>query len=620
MIYFVSGNLQLFNSELYTHISVLDSLEIISRWNVIQFDTETTGRDAHICNILCAQFGNKTEDIQIVVDTTTIDIINYKYVIENKPLIGQNLKFDLQFLYKHGIIPLQVFDIMIVEQLLYLGYPPGSKPGGIGFGLDAIAYRYLGIRIDKSVRGEIIWRGLDNSVIVYAANDVKYLEDIMQCQLNACHEKGCIVGAQLECNFVPVIAYLEWSGIKLDVTKWTAKMVNDKTNMATRKLELDKFIFRNELRQFFKYDMQGDLFSGFNTEPICTINWASSDQVIKVANILGFNTAIIDKKTGEDKESVLEKYLKGQKGINDEFLKIYFEYKESEKVVSTYGQKYLNAINPLTGRIHTQFRQIGASSSRMACGSKQINVDLAALKGLSKNPSNKQINQTCSYPQLQNLPADEVTRSAFVPEKGNLMCSCDYSALESRLGADIYNDPAMIEEYLHGSGDIHSLVAKACFPKELEGVDVKDIKKKFPKLRTKAKAPEFAKQFGGGAISIAGSLNCSIEEAQAIADAFDSYFIGISTFAEQALKNVKALGYVLINPITGHKIYWHDWEEWKETSNKFDREYWDRYKSMKQSLSPMDFNNTLIKQEVSHHFKVVSKWGRMGLNSPTQGE
>lgn len=65
----------------------------------------------------------------------------------------------------------------------------------------------------------------------------------------------------------------------------------------------------------------------------------------------------------------------------------------------------------------------------------------------------------------------------------------------ARLGADIYNEKSMIEEFLHGSGDMHSLVAKACFPKELEGVEVKMVKKLRPDLRKKAKAPEFAKQF-----------------------------------------------------------------------------------------------------------------------------
>ena len=161
--------------------------------------------------------------------------------------------------------------------------------------------------------------------------------------------------------------------------------------------------------------------------------------------------------------------FKRQKGIDDKFLEIYFKYQEASKVVGTYGQSYLNAINPKTGRIHTVFRQLGASSGRMACGdSTNPNRDLARYKKL---PPKKVI-----YPQLQNLPADEDTRSAFIPNKGNFMCSCDFSALESRLGADIYNEKSMQEEFLYGSGDTHSLVAKACF-EELKDVPVKDIKR-----------------------------------------------------------------------------------------------------------------------------------------------
>ena len=65
------------------------------------------------------------------------------------------------------------------------------------------------------------------------------------------------------------------------------------------------------------------------------------------------------------------------------------------------------------------------------------------------------------------------------------------AVLESRLGADIYDEKAMLKEYIEGSGDIHSLAAKGCFPDELAGVEVKDVKKVRPDLRKKAKAPEF---------------------------------------------------------------------------------------------------------------------------------
>lgn len=117
---------------------------------MVQFDTETSGIDPHIAQLLCAQFGNKED--QIVVDCLTIDILNYKNILQEKFIIGQNLKFDIQFLYNYEIIPKRVYDTMIVEQLLYLGYPKGM----ISFSLAAIADRRLKIDLDKSIRGQII--------------------------------------------------------------------------------------------------------------------------------------------------------------------------------------------------------------------------------------------------------------------------------------------------------------------------------------------------------------------------------------------------------------------------------------------------------------------------------
>ena len=75
-----------------------------------------------MCKILCAQFGNRQAGIQIVVDTLTTDICHYKEILETKLIIGHNLKFDIQFLYNHNIIPTQVWDTMIIEQLLHLGF------------------------------------------------------------------------------------------------------------------------------------------------------------------------------------------------------------------------------------------------------------------------------------------------------------------------------------------------------------------------------------------------------------------------------------------------------------------------------------------------------------------
>ena len=417
MIYLVSRQQELFDNPAYRTISVEESLKMMEDWKVVQFDTETSGVDPHLCTLLCAQFGNDAHDAQIVVDASTIDIRQYKDVLESKRCILHNAKFDLQFLYNYGIIPLKIYDTMIVEQLLHLGYPSGQ----VSYSLKEVAWRRLNINIDKTVRGEIIWRGLDTDVILYAAGDVMYLEKIMHSQIEDLKKWDLMRAAKIECDFVPVIAYLEWCGIHLDQDKWKAKMEEDKRKLEESKKALDNFLINTPSLAAHTYvNRQGDLFLGYDLTPKCTVNWSSSHQVVQVAKELGFDTKMKDKKTGEDKDSVLEKHLKSQKGICDEFLKLYFDYQEHFKVVTSFGQGHLNAINPKTDRIHTIYRQLGAASGRMSCGSQQPNTELAKVNHVK--PSE------CTYPNMQQLPADPQTRGAFTAPQGYEWCSCDFSA------------------------------------------------------------------------------------------------------------------------------------------------------------------------------------------------
>ena len=673
MIYLVSNQQELFESEEYTTITLEESLGIIKDWKQYQYDSETTGRDAHVNDILCIQIGNLEGTIQLVIDATTIDITKYKSFLENNYCVGQNLKFDLQFLYNYNIIPRKTYDTMIVEQLLYLGYPSGM----ITYSLKGIAERRLGIDIDKSTRGEIIWRGLDTQVIKYAAGDVQFLGEIMKLQIKDCKEKQCLVGAKLECDFVPAIAYLEWCGIKLDETKWKEKMKQDSINLDNAKKKLDDWLldlcYKEDLevkvckpdtitigytpycdeeyveynRQLNEYEklgyeiisqknpssnmgmytitlsnykqihtlinirdkftyinLQGDLFEGFDTSPKTNINWSSSSQVILVAKALGFDTTVQDKKTGEDKDSVLEKHLSAQKGINDEFLKLYFEYQEYAKVVSSFGQGHLDAINPKTGRIHTTYKQLGASSGRMSCGSNQPNTDLAKFKQL--------IPSRVKYPNIQQLPHDEITRSCFVSEKGNLFVSCDYSAQEGRVQGDIYQDEAILKMYREGI-DGHSMYAKIFFKDELKDIDVHDVKKLRPDLRSKAKGPEFALAYGGGYTTIMQQLKCSEEEALQIVKNYEEGFKGTIEFARKGSKFVRENGYILICPITGHRMYWWDHKDWLERQKSYTKEFWEEYRTKHKGTG--DY----IAKEVSMHFKAASKYDRLARNSPAQG-
>ena len=625
MIYLVTNQLNLFDSDAYKIISIQEALDIIKDWIIIQFDTETKGVDARITPILCAQLGNKKAGVQIVIDCKTVDITEFKSKLESTLIVGQNLYFDLQFLYSKGIICRNVYDTMIVEQLLYLGYPAYKKDAtisGPSMSLAAIADRRLGIQIDKSVRGQIIWRGLDTNVILYAAKDVEHLEDIMWSQVAECKRKNCLIAAKLECDFVPVLAYGAWCGIKLDTNVWEYKMSLDKAKLVDAVIKLKEFVVKQGNPKFIKRELQGTLFEGFDNEPKCAFEWgvpgikAKKQPIMEFIKSLGFDISSLDKNTKESKDSIDLKALKKQKGINDEFLSLYIEYSEAYKVVTTYGITYINAINPITGRIHTSFKQLAADTGRIACGNSEdvesikINPDLAKLKGFPLSTTD--VTKKCGYPNIQTLPSDELTRKAFIAEKGNLFCSCDWSAIESRLGADIYQEKSMIDEFLHGSGDMHSLVAKMVF-EELKDVPVSEIKSKFPKLRSQAKPIEFSQQFGGSAEAIRNAMGCSKEKAQKFADAYNNGFKGIAKFKLKGSRFVRSHGYIVLNPITGHKTYWWDWDKWCERKKTFTQEFWADYR-----LNHKGTGDAIAKL-VSAHAKAGSKWDRKALNSVTQG-
>lgn len=604
MIYLVTTQQELFESEYYKIIPAEESVSIINTWNTIEFDTETSGRDPHICDLLCAQFGSPDGNTQIVVDCNTVDIKLYKEVLESKLLILQNAKFDLQFLYNYNIVPRRIYDTMIVEQLLHLGYPSGT----ISYSLKAIADRRLGIDIDKTVRGEIIWRGLDTEVILYAAGDVMHLTRIMQSQWADLKKQDLVRAAKLECLAIPSIAYMEWCGILLDEAKWKAKMEEDQRLLMIAKDNLDNFVRENQYHKYLYVELQGDLFNGFDTTPRCTINWDSPKQVTDFFKFLGFDTTVQDKKTGEDKDSVLEKVLKVQKGINDHFLDIYFDYKEHAKVCSTYGQGHLNMINPNTGRIHTVFKQLGAASGRMSCGSQQPNTDLAKLKRIPP--------KECTYANLQQLPADHPTRSSFVAPPGYKFVSADFSAEESRLGADIYQDKAFLKEFTTGSKDTHNMFAWIVYRDECAALGCKDateVKAKAPKWRKKVKGYEFGYMFGAAAPTLAQTAGSTVEEAQAVVDKLDKAFTGMTAFARKGSKFVRQNGYILMCKETGHKMYWWDHDKWLERQKSFTQDFWESYRLYHKGTGDE------VASQVREHFQAASKWDRMARNAPTQG-
>lgn len=621
MIYLVSNTINCLNKDI-TKISAKDSIDLIRTWPVVQFDTETTGLDCHVNRLTSMQFGYRdysaNEFTQVVVDCTNVDPELYKDVIEQSYIIGHNLKFDLEFLYNHNIVPLKVYDTMICEQLLYLGY----KPGRVSMSLANVLKRYTGQELDKSFQSQIATKGLTEEGIIYAANDVKYLQDIRRSQMLIAQDRKCLNAFTVENRFVPAIAYLEWCGVHLDEDKWKKKMLNDKYELDECIKKLNDYVVNHTdlNKKFVSTIYEPDLWAEPSSTfvPECTVMWSSSKQVIPVAQALGFNTKTFDKKTKKEKDSVEEKFLSTQKGVDDEFLKLYFDYKEKEKTVTSYGQGHLNLVNPNTGRLHTEFHQIGTVTGRMSSGSGdddsgsgkgKMNKDLARLKGIPE--------KEVVFVNLQNLPArgeaGKITRACFTSTEGNVFVSCDYSAEESRVQADVWNEASLLHSFENGI-DTHNLYAKLCFPDELKDVDVRDVKKVRPDLRQAAKSAEFAIGYGSDGSAIAKSIGMSVEKAKSMVQGILKGMPGMASYKKNAAKFVKEHGYIIINPTTGHRVYWPEWASWKATEDRFDRNFWDDYKVYHKGT-----NDSVCKM-VRNHMKDGHDWFEKNvLNYPIQG-
>lgn len=405
MIYLVTNNAKYHSNKLYQIISVEESLEKLNKLKLIGLDTETSGLDCHTDKLLALQLG--CFDFQVVIDCLSVDVNNYKELLESKDhlFLGWNLKFDLKFLFKHRIVPLSLYDGMIAEQLLYLGYPEGMFSAS----LKTASWKYIKLDMDKSIRGQISFYGLIGPVIKYAADDVKYLEQIILKQREELVKKELLRAIDIENKFLLPISYTEFCGVRIDIKKWEMKIQEDNDNLINATRKCNEWIVANadkypELKLFFSENSQSSLFASQDVNPpgyTVHINWKSPQQVVKLFNVLGLDLTTQDKKTKKLKDSVEEKILiKYAKEC--ELVPIYLEYAKYAKATSTYGKKFLDQINPKTGRLYTNYKQLGTNTTRISSG------------------GNGSVN-------FLNLPADEFTRSCFIAEDTNNWISIDYS-------------------------------------------------------------------------------------------------------------------------------------------------------------------------------------------------
>lgn len=454
MIYFL-GNLEIGENDVYKIGSVEQCKDYFKDKKYIQLDTETEYNkrnpkalpNPYESKIICYQIGDK--DNQFVIDNSVYPLDTFKDLFEdkNKIFLFTNGFFDIRFFWYYNIELSNVYDCFLVERILTRGIE--HEKGYLG--LSSLCKRYCNIELSKEVRGQIHYRGLDSTVIRYAAGDVIWMEDIMNQQLIKAKELDLINYVNLEHLFLPILAKVSFKGFKLDKLKWLGIAKNNEKLKVEYLQKLDNWLLDNKYNEYF--DNQVDMFSEGRK---CLLNWSSSKQVIEVFKKIGINVEVRDKVKGGTKNSVEGKHLIKQKNKFN-ILPIYLKYKEIDKEISTYGEDFVKKhYNPITGRIHSEFFQV---------------LDTGRIS--SSNPNLQNITATDDNGEINPL------RQCFIAEENNILVVCDYQQQEPRVTADKCQDSRLLDFIFNGDGDSHSLTASA-ISGFLLGQEVKVSKKNNP--------------------------------------------------------------------------------------------------------------------------------------------
>jgi DNA polymerase-1 len=586
MIFYLTREKRLFQD--LEGIEVTDNIQIVFDYfknkREVGFDSETQGFDPYTDKILLYQLGDYEN--QFVIEQASFPVETVKPILEDesKTILMQNAKFDLRFLYKNKVIPVNIYDTFLAEAVLFTGIKSARKS------LAHLAKKYCDVELDKSIRRVIHYEGASSRVIKYAADDTKYLIPIKRQQTTELLRWDLQRALDLDNMFVRVLAYIEFCGIYLNEKLWKAKMLKDKNTYEALKTSLDDWIVGNNLTDFI--NPQLDLF---NPGRSCSINWASSKQVIPLMQSLGVDTKIPDEKTGKLKDSVDTKVLKKQQD-SSELVGMYLSFKAAEKRVSTYGQNFLDVINPVTGRIHSSFTQI-LNTGRMSSGGKQGDT---------------------STVNVQNIPSEKETRSCFTNQWDHTtLVNGDYSSMESVVFTNWSKEPGLIKFYQDDLGDMHAYIASKIF-KDLKDLDLKKIKELHPDKRQIAKTAGFAIIFGGEGPTIAENVNIPIEEGDKIYNDYIKAFPKFKEYANKVLRDALDKGYILFNNISGRKAFIEYFKDFKSLEKDVQAKgFWDRYRWHKENKTAQ-FENEFY-PKVRSYFKKKGRIGRMALNFPIQG-
>ena len=553
---------------------------------ILAVDTETTELKAILGDIFAIQIGTGIDNYLIHCYDNNYVPQNVIPYLKDKILIGHNLTFDLGFFYKYGFYPDKVKDTFIASKILYNGIKEYRHDFGTVF------ERELEINYDKSEQKNINKIKLSTlKSIEYCFNDVDRLIELHTHLENKIIERGFKETYNLHCEYIKALAYMEQCGVPLSKEKWLQKIELDKQVLKEKEEFVSNYITTN-LPQF--HQQQLDLFI---SEPILNLDLTSPKQMIPVFQALKINC--ID---DEGKDSISENVIKKTK---HEFVNIWLEYQSAKHDVTTFGNNIFEKV--IDGRIYTGYNPI-LDTARISSRKGDVNT--------------------------LNLPANQRTRECIVAKPGFKMIVSDYEGQETRVGADITEDEAMIDSIINGS-DLHCAFARVLYP-ELQELSDEEITKDHKAKRNASKSPRFCFQFGGTGYTLALNENLPVKEGMRIEGLFKQLHSGIYEYGDKKLQEAIKLGY--IESTMGFKLHLPDFERFKNLQEKVEqmsKREWELYREGKeeyqklekakeqkkvyeiQKKSSFDFYSK-NKSFISRFFKLKSQYYRLCLNNPTQ--
>lgn len=472
----------------------------------ICFDTETDSLEPIEANMVGLAFSYQEGEAYYIPtppddkEETQRIVEEFRGVFENEAItkIAQNAKYDVQILKNYGVeVKGPIFDTMLAHYLI----DPDTRHN-----MDVLSENYLNyspVSITELIGKKGVKQGNMkdvpvHQVVEYAGEDADITYQLKK-RLEPMLEEGGLkkLFNEVEVPLMHVLADIEYNGVNIDTSVLAAM---------SKELEEESIKARAEI-----FELAGEEF-----------NVASPKQL---GVILFDKLKLVDKpkktKTGQyaTGEEILSKLA-----VEHDIARLILEFREYQKLKSTYVDALPTMISPVDGLVHTDYRQAVAATGRLS----------------SNNPN------------LQNIPIrtpkGREIRKAFIPRSEDfVLMAADYSQIELRIVAALAEDESMMEAFKSGR-DIHSTTASKVFGVPLEEVD-RD-------MRRKAKEVNFGLIYGISAFGLAQNIGISRTEAQQMITAYFNEFPGVKRYMDSQVNKAREFTYV--ETILGRRRYLRD--------------------------------------------------------------